>query len=113
MATTIKAKNTSEPAPRWFRITKKIVYGLFATALFSSTLQRFGVFPAAMAETIVIGTGTGTQRFKIDSTGKTFVLGAINVGAAPTYADNTEALAAGLVAGDVYKTASGVLMITY
>lgn len=72
-----------------------------------------GVFPAAMAETIVIGTGTGTQRFKIDSTGKTFVLGAINVGAAPTYADNTAALAAGLVAGDVYKTATGVLMITY
>lgn len=43
MAITIKAKNTSEPAPRWFRITKKIVYGLFATALFNSTLQRFGV----------------------------------------------------------------------
>lgn len=72
-----------------------------------------GVFPATMAETIVIGTGTGTQRFKIDSTGKAFVLGAINVGAVPTYADNTTALAGGLVAGDVYKTSVGVLMITF
>lgn len=72
-----------------------------------------GVFPATMAETIVIGTGTGTQRFKIDSTGKAFLLGAINVGAVPTYADNTEALAGGLLAGDVYKTSVGILMITY
>jgi hypothetical protein len=43
MATTIGTKNIGRPAPRWYRITKKIVYGLFATALFSSTLQRFGV----------------------------------------------------------------------
>jgi len=41
--TTIGKKNIGRPAPRWYRITKKIVYGLFATALFSSTLQRFGV----------------------------------------------------------------------
>lgn len=41
--TTVKRKNVNQPAPRWFRITKKIVYGVFATALFSSTLQRFGV----------------------------------------------------------------------
>ncbi len=46
MATTIKRKNVNEPAPRWFRYTKKIVYGVFVTALFSSTLQRFGVSDA-------------------------------------------------------------------
>jgi len=43
MATTIKKSNLNRPAPRWFRITKKIVYGIFATALFSSFLQRFGI----------------------------------------------------------------------
>lgn len=32
---------------------------------------------------------------------------------APTYADNTAALAGGLVAGQVYKTALGILMIVY
>ena len=46
MATTIKRRNVNQPAPRWFRITKKIVYGVFVTALFSSTLQRFGVSDA-------------------------------------------------------------------
>ena len=36
-----------------------------------------------------------------------------NIPALPTYADNTAALAGGLVAGDVYKTATGVMMIKY
>ena len=31
----------------------------------------------------------------------------------PTYADNAAALAGGLVAGDMYRTAVGVLMVTY
>jgi hypothetical protein len=31
----------------------------------------------------------------------------------PTYADNTAALAGGLVAGDPYRTATGVFMVTY
>ena len=30
-----------------------------------------------------------------------------------TYADNTAALAGGLVAGNIYKTATGVLMVVY
>lgn len=46
MATTLKKANINRPAPRWFRITKKIVYGIFATALFSSFLQRFGISDA-------------------------------------------------------------------
>jgi hypothetical protein len=32
---------------------------------------------------------------------------------APVYADNTAALAGGLVAGDVYRKSDGTLMITY
>lgn len=43
MSTTLKKSNINRPAPRWFRITKKLVYGIFATALFSSFLQRFGI----------------------------------------------------------------------
>lgn len=46
MATTISRKNTSKPAPRWFRNLRKVVYGIFATALFTSTLQRFGISDA-------------------------------------------------------------------
>jgi hypothetical protein len=37
----------------------------------------------------------------------------INFANAPTYADNTAALAGGLVAGDVYRKSDGTLMITY
>jgi hypothetical protein len=39
----ISVKNIVKPAPRWYRILKKAVYGLFATVLFSDPLQRFGV----------------------------------------------------------------------
>jgi hypothetical protein len=39
--------------------------------------------------------------------------GLLNLPSIPTYADNTAALAGGLVAGDVYKTATGELMIVY
>jgi hypothetical protein len=39
--------------------------------------------------------------------------GVVSMGSTPTYADNTEALAGGLVAGDIYKTSTGTLMITY
>jgi len=39
----INIKNINKPAPHWYRVFKKIVYGLFATVLFSQTLQRFGV----------------------------------------------------------------------
>jgi hypothetical protein len=46
MSTTISKKNISRPAPYWFRVTKKIIYGIFATALFTSLLQRFGVSDA-------------------------------------------------------------------
>jgi hypothetical protein len=39
--------------------------------------------------------------------------GILNLAFTPTYADNTAALAGGLVAGDVYRTATGPLMIAY
>jgi hypothetical protein len=52
------------------------------------------------------GAASTTERMRIKSTG------VINFSNAPTYADNTAALAGGLVAGDVYKTSAGDLRIT-
>ena len=43
MATSIKKSNINRPAPRWFRITRTVVYGLFVGALFNNTLQSFGI----------------------------------------------------------------------
>jgi hypothetical protein len=39
--------------------------------------------------------------------------GIVNITNTPTYADNTAALAGGLVAGDIYRKSDGTLMITY
>nr|MBU3860102.1 hypothetical protein [Flavobacterium sp. MC2016-06] len=44
---------------------------------------------------------------------KISLIGTLNIGTTPVYADNTTALAGGLVAGDVYRTTTGILMITY
>jgi hypothetical protein len=52
------------------------------------------------------GAASSTERMRIKSNG------VINFSNAPTYADNTAALAGGLVAGDVYKTSAGDLRIT-
>ena len=53
------------------------------------------------------GQSTPTERMRIKSTGT------INFSSVATYADNTAALAGGLVAGDVYRKSDGTLMITY
>jgi hypothetical protein len=57
--------------------------------------------------TTVGGTASPTERMRIKNNG------IINFSNVPTYADNTTATAGGLVVGDVYKTALGVLMIRY
>jgi hypothetical protein len=43
MATTIKKSNVRQPAPRWFRITKKIIYSLTGSSILTGTLLRFGI----------------------------------------------------------------------
>ena len=53
------------------------------------------------------GANSPTERMRIKSTGT------INFSSVATYADNTAALAGGLVAGDVYRKSDGTLMITY
>lgn len=44
--TTVKASNVFEPAPRWFRILKKVLYTLTGSSVVTGTLQRFGVSDA-------------------------------------------------------------------
>lgn len=44
--TSFSLKNFKKPMPRWFRLTQRVVYGLFVGALFTSTLQRFGMSDA-------------------------------------------------------------------
>ena len=53
------------------------------------------------------GASSPTERMRIKSAGT------INFSNVSTYADNTAALAGGLVAGDVYRKSDGTLMITY
>jgi hypothetical protein len=57
--------------------------------------------------TTAAGDASPTERMRIKSAGT------INFSNVSTYADNTAALAGGLVAGDVYRKSDGTLMITY
>jgi len=54
------------------------------------------------------GTTAQTQTNRLIASAK-----GINIPALVEYADNTAALAGGLVAGDLYRTSTGVLMVTY
>jgi hypothetical protein len=54
-----------------------------------------------------VGIGTSTP------TATLTVKGNANITTTPVYADNTAALAGGLVAGDIYRKADGSLMITF
>jgi len=53
------------------------------------------------------GVATPTERMRIKSTGT------INFSSVAVYADNAAAITGGLVAGDVYRTSTGQLMIRY
>ncbi|KQO21655.1 hypothetical protein ASF10_12965 [Flavobacterium sp. Leaf82] len=44
---------------------------------------------------------------------KLSLIGTVNIGTTPTHENNTIALAAGLTAGDIYRTSTGILMIAY
>ena len=57
--------------------------------------------------TTASGASTPTERMRIKSDGT------VNFSNAAVYADNTAALAGGLVAGDVYRKSDGTLMITF
>lgn len=60
------------------------------------------------SDQVYIGTGSGISRFQVSSTGIYRL-----VAGAPVFADNAAALAGNLVAGDLYRTSTGILMIVY
>lgn len=78
----------------------------FSETTFSNNTAN-NQFVAKYAGGFQFKTAAATTRMTIKSTG------IVNISNTPTYADNTAALAGGLVAGDVYRTSTGVLMITY
>lgn len=61
-----------------------------------------------LSNQVYIGTGGGISRFEVNANG-IYKL----VAGAPVYTDNAAALSGGLVAGNIYRTANGQLMITY
>ena len=64
------------------------------------------------SNTICLATGV-TNRIIVDGSGKTNLLGMLSINNVPTFADNSLATSGGLIAGDVYRTALGVLMIRF
>jgi hypothetical protein len=68
---------------------------------------------AVLQNNVIIADGQGNKRIQIDAVGKTNILGNLNITNTPVYADNSAAITGGLLVGDVYRTAPGVLMIRY
>jgi len=67
-----------------------------------------GDYPGRLVfSTTAAGASSPTERMRIKNDGT------INFSNVAVYADNTAALAGGLVAGDVYRKSDGTLMITY
>ena len=53
MATTINLDNLSKPAPRWYRILKRVLYYLAASSIFTGTLNRIGI--SADDQLLIVG----------------------------------------------------------
>lgn len=43
MAATIKTSNINKPPPRWFRVSRKLIYGLTGGGILTGTLTRFSI----------------------------------------------------------------------
>lgn len=67
------------------------------------------------SRSLIQSTANGVVDFFFNdaTTRATLNFGKFKMNLLPTYADNTAALAGGLVAGDGYRTSTGVVMITY
>lgn len=59
------------------------------------------------------GIAAPVQRLRISGTDGKVLIGLLNMQGTPVYADNAAATTGGLIAGDVYRTSTGVLMIRY
>jgi hypothetical protein len=119
-----------------FRVNSSLIgatnnYGFYSNI--PSGTGRWNFFAAGTADSYFasnnfIFANGGTERARFDSAGRllvgisTAVAGSaaklqssttLNLGNVATYADNTAATAGGLAVGDVYRTATGQLMIRY
>jgi len=83
------------------------VPGAYITAYVDGTPGASDMPGRLVFSTTADGAASPTERMRIKSTG------IVNIANTPTYADNTAALAGGLVAGDIYRKSDGTLMITY
>ena len=94
----------------WGAVSGAESYEVYRT-VGGATQGRIYAGPAlAVDDTGLVGNGAAVP--VADGTG--VVTGARAVfSALPTYGDNAAALAAGLVAGDVYRTATGTVMVAY
>lgn len=94
--------------------TSPVQFGVYAGLTSASTPQ----VPTTSAALIANNGATSepVARFQVNAV-DTVVIGAtagdVTVLSLPTYADNTAALAGGLTAGRLYRTSTGVLMVTY
>lgn len=73
---------------------------------------------ASSANTIIAGRDSGgVVTFSVKGNGdvacKKTAVSTININITPTFADNAAALSGGLLAGDTYRTSTGVLMVVY
>jgi hypothetical protein len=73
------------------------------------------VYEKIVAEDLELGTGTVSRTSPSGGTmtGNKINLSTFGAYGLATHADNTTALAAGLIAGDLYVTSTGILMVTY
>ena len=85
----------------------QLVEGASVTAYVDGTPGADDLPSRLVFSTTADGASSPTERMRIKSNGT------INFSNVATYADNTAALAGGLVAGDVYRKSDGTLMITY
>ena len=74
-----------------------------------------GQYLGLTSKFILTSSTDGSIRFTnyAGNTNATLTFGTATITGLPTYADNTAALAGGLTAGQLYKTSTGVLMVTY
>jgi len=82
------------------------VLGTLSSTIPTATSAAILADNGAIAAPIFLGRDNGVTKFSIKDGGT------VNVTVA-TYADNAAALGGGLVAGDVYRTSTGVLMVVY
>lgn len=88
-------------------IEPNVVNGLFSFRNLANTdLFRINT---SSSEIIIGSTDNGAYPFQVN--GNSFFSGNLNAASLPTYADDAAAGVGGLVAGDIYKTATGELRV--